>query len=188
MTLLPSGLPTEVGSAELAARHIFDKGHIQESTALGAPSRPNAQLFYPVPGHTVFSVSRLLGLKTDGAVQANGVEVGAMPRANGKAGRVLKGYSTLQAGQLRNVTVLDRGKELWKLNVVSDEPLPPAHPTPFHAHVSGFLTLPEGAKHKEFYKNICEDIRAIAGDVRLRSIPFKPWENNGSPSAPEIAA
>ena len=186
--LLSSGLPVEIGSDEIVARHIFDRSHILEASVLDGPFRPAAQAFYPVPGHTVFSVSRLLGLTTDEAVQENGVEVGAMPRANGKAGRVLKGYSTLQAGSLRSVTVIDRGKELWKLNVVSDEPLPPAHPTPFHAHVSGFLPLPEGAKHKEFYKNICEDIRAIAEDVRLRSIPFKPWENNGSPRAPEIAA
>ena len=170
---LPSSLPEHVADTERVVRHVFAKPHIATDPKDTQKKWAKAQAFYPQSTEEgpVFSVSRTLALPDDEAVQRNGLEVGKV------SGRSLKGSVRLQASSIREVPVKDDGGGVLRhLDVLSHEM--PDGSTPYHAHVTGFLPLPEGAGPKEFFKEVAEELARRAkeeGFIR-RTLAAESWE------------
>ena len=150
---LPSGLPDHVADEEVIARHVFTDRHITSDGKDLTRKWAKAQAFLPQPTEEgwLFSVSRTLKLVDDDAIKANGVSIGTV------SGRSYKGSALLSAKQARETSMKSgEGDTLHNLDVVPDEKADGS--TPYHAHITGFLPLPEGANMKEYFKEVSEDL------------------------------
>jgi hypothetical protein len=171
---LPSGLPDAVNDAEVLARHVFNKHHQESDPKDHTIKWARSQAFLPLYDgrEWLFSVSRTMYLQGGPAIQQNGIEVGKASE------RRLKGSALITARAVREVAMKDGANNtLQQLDVVADEK--PDGSTPFHAHITGFLPLPEGADIKEFFKEASEDLARKARELAYikRTLPFEEWEN-----------
>lgn len=155
--LLPSGLPGHVANDETVARHVFTDRHIGSDARDRRKKWAKAQAFLPLfdGRNWVFSVSRTLGLKDAEAIRRNGMAIGQV------SGRSYKGSALLTAEQVRSTAMKSgEGGELQNLDVLPHEAADGS--TPYHAHVTGFLPLPEGANMKEYFKEASMDLERYA--------------------------
>src|SRR5690606_10704611 len=114
---------------------------------------------------------RTLPFENEDSIQWNGLDVGQV------SDRAYKGSALLAACQVREVNMKDgEGDALHPLDVVSHEAADGS--TPYHAHVAGFLPLPEGANMKEYFKEASGDLARLARERRFvqRSVPTQGWE------------
>jgi hypothetical protein len=170
---LPSGLLAYVADDEVVARHVFTRNHLISDTKdiKKKWARPQAFLPQPTDDGWVFSVSRTLQLKDDETIQQNGVDVGKVSK------RGYKGSALIAVRQVREVAMKNGdGEGLHQLDVAAHEALDGS--TPYHAHVQGFLPLPQGANMKEYFKEASEDLalRARERAFILRSLPAQDGE------------
>lgn len=151
---LPSGLPAFVEDAEVVARHVFTKSHIGPDPEYPTRKWVRPAAFLPLRDHEgdwVFSVSRLKGLMDVEDIQRNGIAVGQV------SGRSYKASARMIVKAVRQVAMLDGdGQAIRQLDVVGHEP------PPLHAHVSGYLPLPEHSNPKEYFKEAAEMLAKAA--------------------------
>jgi|GEM_PF-2648984 len=160
--LLPSGSPVHVTDAEQVARHVYSKHHIGTEDRDPHKKFAKAQAFLPLASQVgwVFSVTRLHAFADDEAIQRNGIAIGAV------GDRGLKGSAILEVKAIRQVSMrLEDGGVLQQLDVVAHEAADGS--TPYHAHVTGFLPLPDGVSMKEFFKEAAEDLARKARTQRF---------------------
>jgi len=170
---LPSGLPDQVADEESVARHVFTDRHIGSDAKDRNKKWAKAQAFLPLfDGHNwVFSVSRTLHLKDAEAILRNGRDIGQL------SGRSYKGSALLTAKQVRSTAMKSgEGGELQKLDVLAHEAADGS--TPYHAHVTGFLPLPDGANMKEYFKEASMDLERHAKEQTF-VVPAPPQEETG---------
>lgn len=167
--MLPSGLAVVVAGDEIIARHVYTDRHISSDPKDHTKKWAKPQAFLPlfsVAEGWVFSVSRTQSLKDAEAIQQNGLEIGKA------SARSYKGSAQLIARQIREVSMkVSDGDALHRLDVVSHEAADGT--TPYHAHITGFLPLPEGAAIKEFFKEASADLaqRAMEHVFIRRDLP-----------------
>lgn len=160
--VLPSGSPEHVADAEQVARHVYSKHHVGTDDRDPNKKLAKAQAFLPLPSAEgwVFSVTRLHAFASDEAIQRNGITIGVA------GDRGLKGSAILEVKAIRQVCMrLEDGGVLQHLDVVAHEAADGS--TPYHAHVTGFLPLPEGVNMKEFFKEAAEDLARKARAQRF---------------------
>jgi len=172
--MLLSGLAVEVAGDEVIARHGYTDRHITSDPKDHKKKWAKPQAFLPLFSETdgwVFSVSRTTALKDAEAIQRNGLGIGKASK------RSYKGSAQLLAQQIREVGMkVSEGDALHRLDVVSHEAADGT--TPYHAHITGFQPLPEGANIKEFFKEASADLakRAKEHDFILCDLPEQDGE------------
>jgi len=102
----------------------------------------------------------LHALADDEAIQRNGIAIGAV------GDRGLKGSAILEVKAIRQIPMrLEDGGVLQQLDVVAHEAADGS--TPYHAHVTGFLPLPDGVNMKEFFKEAAQHLARKARTQRF---------------------
>lgn len=161
-------MANEVVDSELLARHLFSHKLVRKDD--NGTLRAKPQAFMPLKderGEWVISVTRIGTFADQTAIERNGMWVGR----EGKEPRVLYGYASITAAEVRSVEVRDKNKELvGRMDVLRDEP------PPFHAHIVKYPDLLEGENPKLLQKDCAEDLAELADPVVPRSLPLERWE------------